>query len=103
MSIMSKTDSTLCAVESYCRKGDNIRVKSGSTFSVHLLMTSDVKWGSCFIKESLLHLAWVTICASSMAVRAGESQPLLLSTSTQAWMRRSTCEEEEEEEEEDRP
>ena len=33
-------------------------------------------------------MAWVAIWASSMAVRAGDSHPLLLRTSTQAWIRR---------------
>ena len=62
--------------------------KLSLTFSVHLLMTSEVKCGSCLRKESRLHMAWVTIWANSMAVRAGESQLLLLRTSTQAWIRR---------------
>ena len=43
-------------------------------------------------------MACVTIWANSMAVRAGESQPLLLRTSTQAWIRRIAWKEEEEEE-----
>ena len=62
--------------------------KLSLTFSVHLFMTSEVKCGSCLRKESRLHMAWVTIWANSMAVRAGESQLLLLRTSTQAWIRR---------------
>ena len=62
------------------------------TFSVHFLMTSEVKCGSCLRKESLLHMAWVIIWASSMALSAGDSQPLLLSTSTQAWISRMACE-----------
>lgn len=56
------------------------------TASWQLLMISAVKWGSCFRYESLPHIACVTICASSMAARAGLNQPLLLSTSTQAWI-----------------
>lgn len=36
-------------------------------------------------------MAWVTIWASSMAARAGLSQPLLERTSTQAWMSRMAC------------
>lgn len=51
-------------------------------------MCSEVKWGSCFRYESLDHMAWVTIWASSIAASAGLSQPLLDSTSTQAWIRR---------------
>ena len=42
-------------------------------------------------------MACVTIWANSMAVRAGESQPLLLKTSTQAWIRRIAWGEEKEE------
>lgn len=34
-------------------------------------------------------MACVTICANSMAAKAGDSQPLLLNTSTQAWISRS--------------
>ena len=41
-------------------------------------------------------MACVIIWASSMALRAGDSQPLLLSTSTQAWIRRMACREESE-------
>jgi len=42
-------------------------------------------------------MACVTIWANPMAVRAGESQPLLLRTSTQAWIRRIAWGEEDEE------
>lgn len=61
------------------------------TLSVQRLMCSEVKKGSCLRYESLDHMAWVTIWASSMAARAGLSQPLLDSTSTQAWIRRIAC------------
>ncbi len=52
-------------------------------------MCSEVKNGSCLRYESLDHMAWVTIWASSIAASAGLSQPLLDSTSTQAWIRRT--------------
>lgn len=65
------------------------RRKHRTTFSVQRLMCSEVKKGSCLRYESLDHMAWVTICASSIAASAGLSQPLLDSTSTQAWMRRT--------------
>lgn len=54
-------------------------------------MCSEVKKGSCLRYESLDHMAWVTIWASSIAASAGLSQPLLDSTSTQAWIRRTAC------------
>lgn len=36
-------------------------------------------------------MAWVTICASSMAAKAGLSHPLLDRTSTHAWISRIAC------------
>lgn len=65
-----------------------IRVQIQLTLSVQRLICSEVKCGSCFRYESLDHMAWVTIWASSIAARAGLSHPLLERTSTQAWMSR---------------
>ena len=65
--------------------------KQWCTLSVQRLMCSEVKKGSCLRYESLDHMACVTICASSIAARAGLSQPLLDSTSTQAWISRIAC------------
>ena len=59
------------------------------TLSVQRLMCSEVKKGSCLRYESLDHMAWVTIWANSIAASAGLSHPLLDSTSTQAWIRRT--------------
>ena len=61
------------------------------TLSWQRLIISGVKWGSCLRKESLFHSACVVIWASSMAARAGLSQPLELSTSTHAWISRIAC------------
>lgn len=57
-------------------------------FSLQRLMMSALKWGNCFKYDSLLHMACVTICASSIAATAGDSQPFELNTSTQAWIKR---------------
>lgn len=63
--------------------------KPWCTLSVQRLMCSEVKKGSCLRYDSLDHMAWVTIWANSIAASAGLSQPLLDSTSTQAWIRRT--------------
>jgi len=58
------------------------------TLSPQRLISSGVKCGSCFRYESFFHMACVTICARSIAAKPGDRYPLLLSTSTHAWISR---------------
>mmetsp|Transcript_33244 Transcript_33244/g.87075 ORF Transcript_33244/g.87075 Transcript_33244/m.87075 type:complete len:236 (+) Transcript_33244:652-1359(+) len=79
----------ICRIASRSASSSSVKSNTVSTsFSAARLSRSGVMCGICFRYESLAHVAWTTICDSSIAARAADSHELVERTSTMAWISR---------------